>query len=257
MSVRPAFGAMNASLAKTLATNAPKYQKIIEPFGDAGSFAFYLAKRKPKEHLLNVEDETLFNLLTFVQKMSSSHKAQLKRFDWISSKETFEKALAIKATEGPELFYRFIYLKKFGERATDPESDPVYDWLTVEEDTSSVLFSLPIMRSALKVVVLSLGPGLKMITGGDAKTFWVLLPKKPEDVEGVRSRIKTLGSPFFFGAKINTNEQIVEAVKQYPNLKVNAMTASSIMMGKMITVWNYDTRLEPLDPKVIGEVSGK
>ena len=113
-------------ISKKITENAPKYTSIVEPFADGGSFAFYLAKKPPKSHLVNVEDETLFALWTFLKEHSSAEKSRLKGYDWVSSPEGFDAAAAITTVDGPDLYYRYMYLKKFGAKSAD--GTPVYDW---------------------------------------------------------------------------------------------------------------------------------
>jgi len=127
-----AFGELG--IAKTIAMNAPKYTRIVEPFADMGTVALYPGMKKPKEHIVNIEDETIFQIMLFMQGYSAADKKALKSFDWVASQETFDAALAISATEGAEHFYRFFYLKKFGVKAKDPEQPPTFDALRLGDE---------------------------------------------------------------------------------------------------------------------------
>ena len=245
--MKPPFGTLNARLAETIISNAPKYRAISEPFGDGGTLALELAKRKPKTHNLNVEDESLFSVFLTVQKLSISDRKRLKGFDWVASSETFDKAVAITATEGPEFLYRFLYLKKVGMKmaGADPADPPQFDVLSAGDDVSDVLMGLPIMKVGLKGVTLTNDDPMTHVSGGG--DFLVLLPKKPEHVDAVKSRLGSLGGTFFFAEKVADGTEVIDLAKQYPTFIVSGQKVASIMMGSFAMVTNYDSGLVPID----------
>jgi len=151
-------------MGKKIADNSPKYVRIVEPFGDGGTFALYLAKKPPKTHLVNIEDETLFPLYVFVKEHTAADKRTLKGYDWVSSPETFDKVMALTATDGPELYYRRSYMMKFGIKAKDPDTPPAYDWLKLGHDAGSVIYDLPLKKFGLKKVELALGDPIVAMT---------------------------------------------------------------------------------------------
>ncbi len=231
-----AFGEL--IIAKVIAMNAPKYNKIIEPFADGGTVAFYPGMKKPQQHIVNIEDETLFNLMLFMQSHTSVDKRNLKARDWIASPETFDAVLAINATDGSDLFYRYFYLNKFGVRAEDPEQDPTFDYLKLDHDMGQIIFTLPVARVSLKKATITNEEPLSLL-GGGAGTFTILTPKKPEHLEAVESRLSGIGGDFFYAKKSMSNEDIFAAVDQ-GNLFVSTFVQASIMMATMEVRTNYE-----------------
>jgi hypothetical protein len=244
--VKPPFGTLNATLAKTIAANAPRYTRIVEPFGDGGTFALHLAKRRPRQHVLNVVDPELFAAFTAAQKATSGDLRRLKQMDWIGSQEAFDAAASITATEGVEALYRFLYLKKFG-MVMGPDQPMEFDPLAVNRDESDVLMALPLMRSLLKgVTILNDDPLSVMSSNGGS--FMILLPKTPEDADAVRGRLGGLGGEFFFAAKAKDATEVLDAAKTYSQYTVSSLKAASIMMNTFTVVSNYDSKLTPIDP---------
>jgi hypothetical protein len=244
--VKPPFGALNATLAKTIAANAPRYKRIVEPFGDGGTFALHLAKRRPKQHILNVVDPELFAAFTAAQKATSGDMRRLKGMDWVGSQEAFDAAIGITATEGVEALYRFLYLKKFGMQM-EPDQPMEFDLLTMGRDESDVLMGLPLMRALLKgVTILNDNPLAVMSSNGGA--FMILLPKTPEDADAVRGRLSGLGAEFFFAAKAKDATEVIDTAKSYSQYTVSALKAASIMMATYAVLSNYDSNLTPIDP---------
>ena len=246
-----ALGDLNASLAKLIALNSPKgVKKWVEPFGDGGTMAVYLAKKKPKEHLLNIVDEELFAVFIFVQSATSGQLKALKKMDWTGSHEAFDKAQAVTAVEGLDFFYKFQYVKTFGTKGADSEAPKIFDILKTGEDGSKHLRSLPITRVGLKkVTIVNEDPFLVM--GAAGGSFLILLPKTPEDTEAIKSRLAGISSPYFFAGKEKDSQAIVDLAKQMPNQNVKDFAAASIMINTLGIVWNYESRLEPLSEEVL------
>lgn len=248
------FGALNASVAKAVTANAPKrYAKIVEPFGDGGTYALEMAKRKPRQHVVNVVDEILFAALVAAQTMSPAGRRQMSRFDWIASQETFDAVLAITATEGPELLYRFLYLKKFG-MSMEPDAPPSFDVLSAGKDASSVLMGLPLMRAALKgVTITNEQDPLGLLGSAGAGDFAVVLPSRPEDADAAEARLPS--SPFFFMRKVATAEDVLDRAKKHTSLRVAGKKVASIMMATTVVITNIESRggITPIDPEGMPE----
>jgi len=242
-----AFGEL--SIAKIIAMNAPKYNKIIEPFADNGTVAMYPGMRKPKQHIINIEDETIFNVMLFMQSHSPADKRDLKKRDWVASQETFDTVLAINAIEGKDLFYRFFYLKKFGVKSKDPEQDPTFDYLKNGHNMSSILFTMPSAKVNLKKATLTNDDPLSVISGG-AGTFTVLTPKKPEHIDAVEVKLSGIGGDYFYAKKSKSNEELFEEVGG--DVIISSFAASSIMMATMEVRTNYEhksrEKLKILEP---------
>ena len=245
--IKPLFGTINASIAKAIAFNAPKkYSRIVEPFGDNGSIAFESSLKKPKEHILNVSDEELFFQFDFIKNISGSDKAKLKKFDWVASQETFDEVLSINVDTGPERFYKFMYLKKFGMQM-DPENPPVFDIFSDGTDESMVNFAIPVMKVALKkTIIMNDDPFSIMSKYGGSGDFMIILPKSTEDADAAESKLKGISGTFFYGAKRLDTDLIIEDAKKYSDFFVSKLNAPSIMMGKMSGITNYESRLKPI-----------
>ncbi len=236
-----AFG--DLSMAKTVAMNAPKpIRRIVEPFADRGTIAMFPGMKKPKDHLVNIEDEILFEIYLFIQTLSAGDKKRLKSFDWIGSPETFDAALAITATEGPELYYRFNYVKQFGKRSLDPEALPTFDFLRFGQDMSAILFTLPMTKFGLKKVTLLNEDPLAVMAGagGGADTFMILAPGTPEQVEAVEAKLPVSASYFFAKKSKSLDELFESAASAGDKVVVSTFASSSIMMATMEVQTNYE-----------------
>ncbi len=249
--MKPPFGTLNAKLAKMIISNAPKYTSISEPFGDGGSLALEMAKRKPKTHELNIEDENLLNAFLSVQKLSATDRKRLKGLDWVGSSEAFDAASAITATEGPDFLYRFFYIKKFGMKmGADPEASAEFDMLSTGKDISGILWGLPLMNAALKNVTITNDDPMGHVSGGGA--FLILLPKKPEHIDAVQSRLGSLGGNFFFAAAVADGLAVIDTAKKYKKFTVAGDKISSIMMKTYAIITNYESKLVPIDLDAMG-----
>lgn len=244
-----AFGLINTKVAKMIAANAPKYRRIVEPFGDGGTFALHLEKRRPAEHVVNFEDEMLFALMTFIQQLSAADRSRLKSFDWTGSEETFDKVVAIAATEGAEFFYRYFYLKEFGIMGKDMAEPPMFDWLRRGEDMRAMLYELPVTKIGLRNTTLVQGDPMALVQSGGADTFLILLPVTPEQAAAVEGRLGSISSPFFYARKSGSNEALAQSIAQASgNVVVSSFSAASIMMATMEVRTNYPNKLPIVGP---------
>jgi len=246
-----AFGELG--IAKVIAMNAPKYTKIVEPFADGGTVAMYPGMKKPKQHIVNIEDETIFNLMLFLQGHTPTDKKNLKGMDWVASAETFDTVLAMNETEGSGLFYRFFYLKKFGVKSKDPEADPIFDYLKIGHDMKSIIFTLPVAKVSLKKATITNDDPMSLL-GGGAGTFTILNPKTPEQIDSVESKLQGIGGDYFYAKKSKSNDDIFEAVDNKGTSFISTFAASSIMMATMEVRTNYEHKsreklkiLEPIE----------
>tara|TARA_R110001583_G_scaffold34551_1_gene115870 strand:- start:19782 stop:20540 length:759 start_codon:yes stop_codon:yes gene_type:complete len=240
-----AFGEL--AIAKQVALAAPKYRRLVEPFGDYGTLALYPGKKKPKEHIVNCADETVFAIMSLLQSMTAGDKKRLKQYDWAASPETFDAAVSISATEGLELFYRYFYLKKFAAKAKDPEAPPAFDYLKLGHDMRAMLYTLPVARVGLKGVSLTNDDPISLLGNGGPDTYMILLPKTPEHIAAVEGRLGGLGARFFYAKKSMSNDDLFESVAANSGaMIVSTFAASSIMMAQMEVRTNYASRLTPL-----------
>lgn len=255
MAIRPTFGTLNASIAKLVGENMPEHNTLVEPFGDGGTIAMHPRRKRSQRHILNVSDPEKFALIQFAKNLTVGDKQALKRLDWISSEETFAQAAVSQVEEGTELFWRTLYIKHFGLRLKDLEAPPQWNPLSVDNDISSKMFGLPLMRAKLKnVEIINEEDPLTVMGGfGGGDTFWVLLPQKSEIAEEVKSRISSLGGTYIFIAKIEGPIQIIELANEIKPVNVASAAVAGIMMSNMSVVYNYEggRDLEPIDPAEI------
>ena len=250
-----AFGELG--FAKTIAMNAPKkIKKIVEPFADMGTVALFPGMKKPKQHIINIIDETIYQLMLFIQGLTGADKKKLKSFDWVSSEETFNTVLGITATEGAELYYRYFYLKKFGVKAADPEQPPTYDFLSAGNSLAGMLFTLPVTKVGIKkATITNDDPGAVISSASGADTFVVLLPMTPEQTQDVESKLPGLSASYFYAKKSASNEELFDSAGSAGDTVVSTFAASSIMMATMEVRTNYDhksaNKLKVVDPAVV------
>lgn len=236
---------MNTKVANTIAANSPKYRRIVEPFGGGGTYALHVGHRPAKEHIVNVVDPALFGALTFAQSATAQDRARLKSADWVASPQTFDKIMAISALDGPDAFYKFLYVKKFGMNM-GPDAPPAFDVLKTGEDIKALLFALPLMRALLKrCTIVNVDPFSLLAAGSD--TLLILLPKSPEDVAAVQGRLAGLGGNVFFAAKVADAQAVIDAAQRLSGMVVSSLSVASIMMATFEVATNYDSKLKPVE----------
>jgi hypothetical protein len=242
--MKPLFGTLNASLSKAMVANTPKkYTRLVEIFGDSGTLAFDQRLRKPKEHILNIANEDLFFVFNFVKDITSGERASLKKMDWISSEETFNQVMNIKAEAGPERFYKFMYLKKFGMQM-DKGQPLVFDVLSTGKDITMLIYAIPGMKVALKKTkIVNEDPFSLMLQYGGSDDFMVILPRNADDAANAELKLNGISGSFFFAVKRADANEIIEDAKRYPDLNVSALITPSIMMAKMSAITNYKHNL--------------
>ena len=237
-------------MAKHISQNAPKYSRIVEPFGSYGTIAMESMIKKPKEHILNVEDLTIFTLMTFLKNITATDKRALKEKDWISSEETFNSVQTISATEGYDFYYKYIYNKNFGSMAMGKggaEGTIMYDWLTKDENIKNKLFEIPIMTMALKKSTITNEVFSSTLNSSmSSDTFLILTPKKPEEISACEQKIKSISNPFFYAKKSKSNDELLSVVNQENSLKISAVSAGAVMPGTAQVITNYENDLQDL-----------
>ncbi|MCF6267690.1 MAG: hypothetical protein L3J57_14255 [Desulfuromusa sp.] len=254
MSVAPLFGTLNATVSGTIARNTPKgTRRIVEPFGDGGTLALELKKKRPKEHIVNIVDEDLFKAFDFIKNATSGEIRTLKKYDWISSQETFDAVLGINADAGPEMFYRWYYLKKLG-MVMEPDTAPEYDLLSTGHNLGMKLLGIPLMKVGLKKTDLINEDPLSVITSyGSSGTFMILLPSGAEQIEATRQKLTGLSADFFFAGKVKEATEIFDDAESFGQFNVSALSAASIMMAKLSVISNYDSGLPVIDLKELAQ----
>lgn len=241
--MKPLFGAINQTVGKMIARNAPRYTKIVEPFGDKGTFALFVEKKPASNHIVNVVDEALFNAFLFAQSYSNSDFSNLKKLDWVGSQETFDQVMSIPDIEGAQAFYKFVYLKKFGMKMPGADA-PTFDVMSTGKDIKNSLFSLPMMKSLLKKVSFLNDDPLSLIPSDG---FMILTPPT-DQVDAVKAKLKGLSGEFFFAAKAKDSDAVVSDAESLPDLNVIGAKVASIMMASYSVITNFDSKLVPIDP---------
>lgn len=239
-----AFGDLNIS--KQIALNSPKYSTIIEPFGDNGAFALYLKKKRPKQHILNYENEELFKIMLIIQNMTSADFKNLKSRDWIGNIETFNSVVSISAIDGLDFFYRYFYLRHFSERQLDQEASPIFDVLKMCKDISTFLFDFKLTKVGLKNVTILNQDANSVISMSGTEPFYILAAKTPEQHDIVSSKLAGLGN-YFYAKKVKNNEELLETVRSEPDNFVSIIPVSTIMVANTQIITNYESRMKLLD----------
>lgn len=243
MAVKPLFGSLNNTIAKTIALNNPNYSKIVEPFGDSGTYALFAEKKPAKQHIVNIVDEELLALLQFAQSYSNSDFTTLKNENWNSDEDTFNQVQTISDIEGEKLMYKFLYNKWYGMSMAG--SDEVsWDVLTLNENNKNKLFAFPLMKSLLKKVEFQNVEPMSLIPSDG---FMILIPDT-ENIENVKSKLPGLSGQFFFAGKANDGMAVVNDAQSMSNLNVHGQSVASIMMNTYSFITNYDSRMAKIDP---------
>ncbi len=238
-------------LAKKIADNSPKkYMRIVEPFGDGGTYALYLAKKKPKEHILNIQDPVKFAMMTFLKNQTNEDKRKLKGFDWSATSETFDKVMKITATEGAEFYYKKMFEMSFGNMQKDKTQMMTFDYLQNGQNIKTIIYELPLQKLGLKNVQISNeADPISIIKKYDAPgTFMILLPFSPEHIQAVEALLP-LQSSFFFTKKVMDINMLYDFARENKkDMKVSYMASTSIMIADMEVLTNYQTSLQIVEP---------
>src|SRR3990167_7964424 len=114
--VKPAFGSPGGKffVAGKLVALFPEHDRYIEPFIGGGSVLF--RKKKTESEFINDKDEEIIFCYKLIQELADQQLEALRKMDWKTSKETFNKLLT-EYKESPEhndpvyKFYRYTYIK--------------------------------------------------------------------------------------------------------------------------------------------------
>lgn len=87
-----------------------------------------------------------------------------------------------------------------------------------------------------------------LLSGSGADTFYILLPKSPEDAEAVKGKLSGLSGNFFCAYKVPDATGVMDAASKYSDLVVSPLSVASIMMATMAVVSNYESKLVPIEP---------
>ncbi|MCI1632357.1 MAG: hypothetical protein LKI22_00060 [Liquorilactobacillus nagelii] len=243
MVLKPLYGSMNLTLAKTIAMNNPNYSKIVEPFGDAGSYALYPQKKPAKQHIVNIQDEEMLAIMQFAQSYSNSDFSTLKNENWNSDEETFNQVQTISDLDGEKLVYKHLYNKWYGMSMTD--SDEVsWNMLTFNQNNKNKLFAFSLMKALLKPVEFQNVDPLSLIPSDG---FMILIPDS-QNIDSVKSKLTSISGQFFFAGKISDGSQAIQDAQIMSNLNVHGQEVASIMMNSYSMITNYDSRLSKIDP---------
>ena len=243
VAVKPLYGAMNTTIAKTIALNNPNYSKIVEPFGDAGTYALYPQKKPAKQHIVNIVDEETLAIMQFAQTYSNSDFSTLKSENWNSDEDTFNQVQTINDLEGEKLVYKHLYNKWYGMSMVG--SDEVsWNMLTLNQNSKNKLFAFPLMKALLKPVEFQNVDPMSLIPSDG---FMILIPDT-ENLDSTKSKLTSLSGQFFFAGKVSDDAQVITDAQQMNTLNVHGQEVASIMMNSYSMVTNYDSRLSKIDP---------
>lgn len=243
MTLKPLYGSMNSTLAKTIAMNNPNYSKIVEPFGDAGSYALYPQKKPAKQHIVNIQDEEMLAIMQFAQSYSNSDFSTLKNENWNSDEETFNQVQTISDLDGEKLVYKHLYNKWYG-MSTLGSDEVSWNMLTLNQNDKNKLFAFPLMKALLKPVEFQNVDPLTLIPSDG---FMILIPDS-QNMDSVKSKLTSISGQFFFAGKIPDGSQAIQDAQTMSALNVHGQEVASIMMNSYSMITNYDSRLSKIDP---------
>ncbi|MFT9267010.1 hypothetical protein [Oenococcus sp.] len=246
MPLKPLFGSLNNTIAKTIALNNPNYSKIVEPFGDDGTYALFTAKKPANSHTVNIVDPDLLAAMQFAQSYSTSDFSALKNEDWIGSPDTFNQVQTISDAEGEKFIYKFLY-NKFFAMSMSGSDELSFDILSLNVDKKNKLFAFPLMKSLLKKVeFVSMDPMSLIPSDG----FMILIPPTAY-LEPTKAKLSGLSGQFFFAGKVSDGMAAVSDAQAMSKLNVHGASVAGIMMSTYSFVTNYDSRLTKIDPEMM------
>ncbi len=114
--IKSAFGSPGGKffVAGKLISLFPEHTRYVEPFIGGGSVLF--RKKKESQEFINDKDEEIITCFNFMQNLNEQQLEALKKMDWKTSKENFNKLLT-EYKESPTnkdpvyQFYRYVYIK--------------------------------------------------------------------------------------------------------------------------------------------------
>lgn len=120
--VQQAFGspAGKHRLASRIARMIPPHDTYVEPF--AGGAAVYFRKPPSEKEVLNDKDREIAFAFRFLRDMTPEQFERLKRYNWIRSRELFERMKAFQPRDDVEHFRQFYYMKKASYGAKGEQS---------------------------------------------------------------------------------------------------------------------------------------
>ncbi|MCI1700000.1 hypothetical protein [Liquorilactobacillus nagelii] len=250
-SLKPLYGTLNNTIAKTIALNNPGYSKIVEPFGDSGTYALFAAKKPAKQHIVNIVDPEMLAIMQFAQSYSNSDFSTLKNENWNSDQDTFNQVQTISDTEGEKLVYKHLYNKWYGMSMLG--SDEVnWNVLTLNQNSKNKLFAFPLMKVLLKSVEFQNVDPLSLIPSDG---FMILIPDS-QNIDSVKSKLAGLSGQFFFAGKVSDGMAVITDAQSMNNLNVHGQEVASIMMNSYSMITNYDSRLTKINPDDYSSMKG-
>jgi len=171
--IRPAFGSPGGKryLAKEICSIIPEHKIYVEPFIGGGA-VFFRKKRSGKEVINDLDADIAF-CYRFMKRVTDDEIKELKKFDWVRSKEQFERLKNIEPQNDVERFYKIIYLRttSYGNIGRSPTGEQRMG-LTIH-----LLDRLPKIRERLKDVTILQWDFRKILEKYDlAETFFYLDP---------------------------------------------------------------------------------
>jgi len=203
--VAQAFGSSGgkAHLASKICSIMPEHTTYVEPY--AGGAAVFFYKRPSKREVLNDLDREIAFALRFIRDMTPEQYRQLKRKNWVVSRQRFARVKNMRPKSNVDRFYKFYYLKKGSYRHLTENVNVGSIGSTIE------ITRLPKAQARLKGVAINSMDALKVIDKYDGKgTLFYLDPPYPgtgeiggnapkftqEDLQKLVSRLRRIRGKF-------------------------------------------------------------
>ena len=170
-----AFGSSGGKfhLAKKISSMMPEHTTYVEPY--AGGAAVYFYKEPAEKEVLNDMDKEIAFAYRFIRDMTPQEYEDLKRKNWVISREQFDKVKNMKPQSDLDRFYKFYYTKKGSFRYGLGSVSPSKLGKSISVDR------LPKVQNRLRGVAINSSDAMKMIDKYDSKnTLFYLDPPYPE-----------------------------------------------------------------------------
>jgi len=220
---RQPFGIFGGSYryAKKLAPMLPEHKTYVEPFAGAAAL-LYVKEPSEKEVISDLNEDVAF-MHKYIQGMTEEKLEELKRFDWVCSKQEYERVKKLKPKSDAERFHKLAYDLNFsfgnkmggGLSNNKIESAPEMDPAKYLEAAQRIKDVKVINQDYKKTIAQFDGPG----------TFFFLDPPYPDewtahgeeiDLDDFIATIGKIKGKFI--AVLNQNEEHTAAFKEIGNV---------------------------------------
>jgi DNA adenine methylase len=188
-------------LAPRIVEYLPKHKIYVEPF--VGGGAVFYRKYPSEVEVLNDKDQDIIFMNRFIRDMTKEDFEKLKRKNWVSNRETFNRLKDSKPDNEIEKFHKLMYVKNFSFAKAMTSYNPASEGKTANID------KIKKTHERLDNVKLNSGDYMKMIDKYDSPdTLFYIDPPYPNRV--------IAGQKTFEGF---TNDNLIELVDRLKTIK--------------------------------------